>query len=200
VRDIGRQVGLASPSTVFTHINALEEKGFIRKVKESARSLIVMDKGWEELAKHGYVQKIPDDSRLRETAVFGGSGIEQFVELPVVGQIAAGEPILADHNIEDTFTVPKQLVGDRGSFMLRVKGNSMIGAGINNGDYVVVREQPTADNGDIVVALLDDEATVKTFYREKDGIRLQPQNYSMQPVVSKDVKVIGKVIALLRSL
>jgi len=200
VRDIGEHVGLASPSTVFSHLSSLEKKGFIRKEKDAARALIILDKGWQVLYANDYefgssgglmtgAERYPDNINLYQT-----------VSLPLIGEVAAGVPFYADQNITDSYTLPKQLVGDRGSFMLTIKGDSMIEAGINDGDYVVVREQPTADNGDIVVALLGDDATVKTFYREKDYIRLQPQNSSMEPIYTRDVQVIGKVIALLRAI
>ncbi|MCL2530213.1 MAG: transcriptional repressor LexA [Coriobacteriia bacterium] len=200
VRDIGEHVGLASPSTVFSHLSSLERKGFIRKEKDSARALIILDKGWEALRTHGYAAEAASAPGAAEPAYLANVNSYHAVSLPLVGEVAAGTPLYADQNITDSFTLPKQVVGDRGSFMLTIKGNSMIEAGINDGDYVVVREQPTAENGDIVVALMDDEATVKTFYREKDSIRLQPQNSSMEPIYTRDVQIIGKVIALLRAL
>ncbi|MDR2035293.1 MAG: transcriptional repressor LexA [Coriobacteriales bacterium] len=200
VRDIGDHVGLASPSTVFTHLTGLEHKGFIRRGKEAARAITILDKGWQELGKSDPAADAPDAPLTREPGHFGSSGSGKVIELPLLGQIAAGEPILATQNITDNYVLPKQLVGDRGSFMLTVKGDSMIEAGINNGDYVVVREQPTAQNGDIVVALIGEDATVKTFYKEKDRIRLQPQNSSMDPIYPDEVQIVGKVIALLRAL
>ena len=200
VRDIGEHVGLASPSTVFTHLTGLEQKGFIRRNKDSARAIIILEKGWRELGADEPGSMEPSVSASREHNTFGSSGTDNMVELPLLGRVAAGEPIYADQNIDDSFTLPKQIVGDRGSFMLTVKGDSMIEAGINDGDYVVVREQPTADNGDIVVAMIDEDATVKTFYREEDRIRLQPQNSSMEPIYTRDVKIVGKVIALLRTM
>ena len=200
VREIGEHVGLASPSTVFSHLTSLERKGFIRKEKDSARALIILDEGWQILRANGHEaggggSSAPEGADNRESI-----STYNVVRLPLIGEVAAGVPIYADQNITDSYTLPKQLVGDRGSFMLTIKGDSMIEAGINDGDYVVVREQPTADNGDIVVALLGDDATVKTFYREKDCIRLQPQNSSMEPIYSREVQIIGKVIALLRTL
>jgi len=200
IRDIGDEVGLASPSTVFSHLKTLEKKGYIRRGKDSARAIIILDKGWEELGQTGGEDSSATERSLRDSGAFGTVDSYAIVELPVIGQIAAGEPIYADQNITDSFALPKQLVGDRGSFMLTVKGDSMIEVGINNGDYVVVREQPTADNGDIVVALLGEDATVKTFYREEDCIRLQPQNSALEPIYTNDVQIIGKVIALLRAL
>ncbi len=200
VRDIGEHVGLASPSTVFTHLTSLEQKGYIRREKESARAIIILDKGWQELGELDTDVASSYPAPDHYTGSYGSTGSHTVIELPLIGQVAAGEPIYADQNIEDSFTLPRQIVGDRGSFMLTIKGDSMIEAGINDGDYVVVREQHTADNGDIVVALIDEDATVKTFYREQDRIRLQPQNSSMEPIYSRDVQIVGKVIALLRAM
>ena len=199
VRDIGEHVGLASPSTVFTHLSSLEQKGYIRKEKDAARAIIILEKGWQVLNENGDFD-IAEMAPAGEASTHGAAGSGDIVELPLIGQIAAGEPIFATQNIEDSYKLPKQLVGDRGSFMLTIKGDSMIEAGINDGDYVVVREQPTADNGDIVVAMLGEDATVKTFYKEPNCIRLQPQNSTMEPIYSRDVQVVGKVIALLRSM
>lgn len=199
VRDIGEHVGLASPSTVFTHLTSLENKGFIKKQKDSARAIIILPKGWQVLGRDAGEGSMPL-SLLADDADRLASFDQSAVELPLVGQVAAGQPILAEQNIDDYFALPKQVVGENGSFMLTIKGDSMIEAGINDGDYVVVRQQPTADNGDIVVALLGEDATVKTFYREKDSIRLQPQNASMEPIYSRDVQIVGKVVALLRAM
>jgi repressor LexA len=186
VRDIGKQVGLKSSSTVHSHLISLENKGYIRRDPSSARAIEII----------GGL----DDVDPEINSEYEYQYMQNVVKLPVLGRVAAGEPILADQNIEDSFALPTQVVGDTGSFMLTIHGNSMIEAGINDGDYVVVREQNTATNGDIVVALLGDEATVKTFYREPDRIRLQPQNSTMEPIYSRDVQIVGKVIALLRSL
>lgn len=182
VREIGAAVGLASSSTVHAHLQALDNKGFIKRDASSARAIVILD----------------DDNECSGGA--SPSLEHNVVRLPIVGQVAAGTPIYADENIEDTYALPKQLIGDTGSFMLTIKGESMIEAGIMDGDYVVVREQPTANNGDIVVALLGDEATVKTFYREEGRIRLQPENHRMDPIYTTEVIILGKVIALLRTL
>jgi repressor LexA len=182
VRDICEAVGLSSTSTVHAHLNTLEEKGFIRRDAAQARAISVVG---GESASPAF-----EDS----TAV-----IRNIVNLPLVGQVAAGLPILAEENIEENLSLPRQVVGDSASFMLTVRGDSMVDAGIFSGDYVVVREQPTANNGDIVVALIDSEATVKTYYREADRIRLQPENTLMEPIYVRDnVTILGKVIALLR--
>lgn len=183
VREIGDAVGLSSSSTVHSHLAALEAKGYIRRDPSKPRALEVLD--------------------FRDTA----SGVDygQVHAVPVVGQVAAGLPILASENIESTITLPAELAGEQ-TFVLRVRGDSMIEAGILNGDHVVVRQQETADNGDIVVAVMADEmsgepeATVKRFYREADRIRLQPENSSMEPIYSRDVTVLGKVVALFRTL
>ncbi|MCL1879370.1 MAG: transcriptional repressor LexA [Actinomycetia bacterium] len=183
VREICEAVGLSSPSTVHAHLNSLEEKGYIRREGAAARAISLIE------ADDGASPSEDFDHLLRNV-----------VSLPLVGQVAAGAPILAVENIEENLPLPKQVVGDTASFLLTVRGESMIDAGILNGDYVVVREQPTANNGDIVVALIDDEATVKTFYRETDRIRLQPENPTMEPIYVRDVTILGRVIALLRRL
>jgi repressor LexA len=198
VREIGEAVGLSSSSTVHSHLNTLENKGLIRRDPSSARALTITGQGEKRLG-------IVRPSGAKGGGADGqGAPLERLprnvVELPVVGRVAAGAPILAEQNVEESFVLPTQVVGDTGSFLLTVKGESMIEAGILDGDYVVVKEQPTANNGEIVVALLDDEATVKTFYREPDRIRLQPENSSMEPIYTRDVTILGKVIALLRTL
>ncbi len=185
VREIGEAVGLSSSSTVHSHLSALESKGFIRRDASSARALVIVDQ--ITIDETNSLTDEPDPYR-------------NVIALPLVGRVAAGEPILAEQNIEDTFTLPTQLVGDSSSFLLSDRGASMIDAGIFDGDYVVVREQRTADNGDIVVAMIEDNATVKTFYREPDRIRLQPENASMDPIYTTEATILGKVVALLRTL
>jgi repressor LexA len=182
VRDICEAVGLSSTSTVHAHLSTLEEKGFIRRDGSVARAISVV----------GSVTEAPELEDSTEV-------LRNVISLPLIGQVAAGTPILAEENIEESLPLPRQVVGDSASFMLTIRGDSMIDAGIMNGDYVVVREQPTANNGDIVVALIDSEATVKTYHREKDRIRLQPENSTMEPIYVRDnVTILGKVIALLR--
>jgi repressor LexA len=181
VREIGEAVGLSSSSTVHSHLAALESKGFIRRDPSKPRALEVLD------------------FRDTDSAIDFGS----VRAVPVVGQVAAGQPILASENIEATLPLPVELVGES-TFILRVRGDSMIDAGILDGDFVVVRQQPTATNGDIVVAMIDSdasgepEATVKRFFRESDRIRLQPENATMEPIYARDVTVLGKVVALFR--
>jgi repressor LexA len=178
VRDIGHAVGLSSSSTVHAHLAALEAKGLIRRDPSKPRALEVLDR-----------------NDAPPTVAMTASNV---VELPVIGAVAAGVPTLAAENIETTIPLPTEIVRDDSTFVLRVKGESMIDAGIFDGDYVVVHQQPTAVNGDIVVAQIDDEATVKRFFRESDRIRLQPENSTMDPIYARDVTVLGKVVAVFR--
>lgn len=177
VREIGESVGLSSSSTVHSHLAALEAKGFIRRDPSKPRALEVFD--------------FRDSDR--------GVDYGQACAVPLVGHVAAGEPILAAENIEATMTLPAELAGES-TFILRVRGDSMIEAGILDGDYVVVKQQSTAENGEIVVAMLEDEATVKRYFRESDRIRLQPENSALEPIYSRDVTVLGKVVALFRKI
>ncbi len=177
VREIGESVGLSSSSTVHSHLAALEAKGFIRRDPSKPRALEVFD------------------FRDGDRAIDYG----QARAVPLVGSVAAGQPILAAENIESTMTLPAEMA-DESTFILRVRGDSMIEAGILDGDYVVVKQQSTAQDGEIVVAMLEDEATVKRFYRESDRIRLQPENSALEPIYSRDVTVLGKVIALFRKI
>lgn len=183
VREIGDAVGLSSSSTVHSHLNSLEDKGYIKRDPSSARAISL-------IFQEDQTPSVPSQPQIPRTVV----------ELPLLGRVAAGIPTLAEQNIEESLLLPTQIVGDTSSFMLTVKGDSMVEAGILDGDYVVVKEQPTANNGEIVVALIDDEATVKTFYKEADRIRLQPENHTMEPIYTRDVTILGKVIALLRTL
>ncbi|MDO4399582.1 MAG: transcriptional repressor LexA [Coriobacteriia bacterium] len=190
VREICTAIGLSSPSTVQVHLNSLEERGFIHRDALKSRSITLTDKGREELGITEPVEAPPTPAPAPTDF--------NLITLPLVGQVAAGVPILAEENIEDTITLPVDIVGDSASFLLSVHGESMIEAGINDGDYLVVREQSVANNGDIVVALIDDGATVKRFYREADHIRLQPENSSMEPIITRDCAIVGKVVALFR--
>lgn len=186
VREICASIGLSSPSTVQVHLNSLEAAGYIHRDAQKSRSITLTAKGREELGLE------------EEPTVFSRDDDFNIITLPLVGQVAAGVPILAEENIEDTISLPVDIVGDSASFLLSVHGESMIEAGINDGDYLVVREQSTANNGDIVVALIDDGATVKRFYREGDHIRLQPENSYMEPIITRDCAIVGKVVALFR--
>jgi len=175
VREIGEAVGLSSSSTVHSYLSKLESMGFIRRDPTKPRAIEILEEApWRQ---------------------------KQMTPVPLVGRVTAGEPILAVENIEETYPFPTELVGDDEAFMLAVKGTSMIDAGILDGDYVLVRSQTTARNGDIVVALIDEEeATVKRFFKEKDYIRLQPENPTMDPICSRNVSILGKVIGVFRQL
>ena len=173
VREIGLAVGLKSSSTVHGYLKRLEEKGHIRR----------------------------DPTKPRAVELIGGLGQIDYSDInvvPVLGRVAAGQPILAAENHDFSLPLPASYFGDGDFFMLTVRGTSMIEAGIHEGDLVVVRQQPSANNGDIVVAMIGDEATVKRFYRESDHIRLQPENQSMEPILTRDVSILGKVVGLLR--
>lgn len=192
VREIGDAVGLKSPSTVHMHLQTLEQKGLIRRTANKSRTIELVD-------CHGPSHQAVED---------GGATLAQVdidmdsstLRLPLVGRVAAGVPILAEQNVEESFTLPTGIVGDNCSFMLRVKGDSMINAGIFDGDYLVVRETSDAVNGEIVVALVGDGATVKTFYRERDRCRLQPENDAMEPIYVENPRILGRVTALLRTI
>jgi repressor LexA len=180
VRDIGKAVGLTSSSTVHAHLSNLEKIGLLRRDPSKPRAIELLD-------------------RAVGSAVESVLGVVRSDGLPLVGSVAAGQPILAEENIEDYVSVPQAAGGDSGAYLLRIRGDSMTGAGILEDDLVVVRPQDTAKDGDIVVALLGEEATVKRFFRESDHVRLQPENDSMDPIRSKEVKVLGRVVGLLRS-
>lgn len=188
VREMAAAVGLSSPSTVHAHLSALEAHGLIKRDKTKPRALEVFEQ------ENGIVNT--------EDATEGKALPEMrgVVSLPLVGRVAAGLPILAEQNIEDTFTVPTEIASDSSSFILEVHGNSMINVGIYNGDYIIVREQPSAMNGDIVVAMIDGSATVKTFYKERGRVRLQPENDAMEPIYADKPTILGKVVALMRRL
>ncbi len=184
VREVCQELGLSSPSTVHVHLKALEDKGLINRDPLKSRSITLAN----SIAK-------PAEPNI-VSPIFGAT--ESTVKLPLVGDVAAGTPLLAEENITDMITLPTEIVGDTASFLLSVHGDSMIECGINDGDYIVVREQQTANNGDIVVALIDDGATVKRFYRESDHFRLQPENSSMEPIIVRECSIVGKVVALFR--
>jgi repressor LexA len=187
VRDIGKAVGLASSSTVHAHLANLEKLGMLRRDPSKPRALELLDRAAASVteAVEGVVEEV--------RAFVRPAG------LPVVGQVAAGQPILAEENIEEYVEVPSAAGGEEGEFVLRVRGESMIDAGILEGDYVVVRPQEQAADGDIVVAMVGEEATVKRFFREADHVRLQPENKTMEPIRTKDVRVVGRVVGLFRS-
>jgi len=173
VREICDAVNLKSTSTVHGHLNRLEKKGMIRRDPTKPRAIEILDDSFYEI-RH------------------------ELVDVPIVGKVTAGQPILAVENIEDYFPLPVEYVKNDTVYMLHVQGDSMIEAGIFNNDLVLVRKQSSAENGDIVVALIEDSATVKRFFREKDHIRLQPENSAMNPIIVRDVTILGKVIGLFR--
>lgn len=178
VREIGAAVGLRSSSTVHGHLRRLERKGYIRRDPTKPRAIEILNN--EEMA----------ESQI----------MKDLIAVPIVGNVTAGQPILAVENVEDYFPLPRDFASDEATFMLRIQGDSMIEAGILDGDYVVVRQQPDAINGDIIVALLENEATVKRFFKEPDHIRLQPENPVYEPIITTDVHILGKVIGVLRRL
>jgi repressor LexA len=186
VRDIGKAVGLASSSTAHAHLANLERLGMLRRDPTKPRAIELLDRMRGDVG--GAVGSMADNVR---SLVRPG--------LPLVGHVAAGQPILAEENIEDYVQVPPIAGGDEGEYVLRVRGESMKDIGILEGDYVVVRPQDTASDGEIVVALVGEEATVKRFFREDDHVRLQPENASMEPIRSKDVRVLGRVVGLFRN-
>ncbi|MCI8991374.1 MAG: transcriptional repressor LexA [Eubacterium sp.] len=175
VREICAAVKLKSTSSVHSHLETLEKNGYIRRDPTKPRAIEVID----------------DNFNLTR---------REMVQVPIIGTVAAGQPILAQENIENYFPVPAEMMPNSESFILKVKGESMINAGILNGDNVLVQQQDTAQNGDIIVALIDDSATVKTFYKEEGFIRLQPENDTMEPIIVEDAQILGKVFGVFRFL
>ena len=173
VRDIGLAVNLKSTSSVHSHLETLEKNGYIRRDPTKPRTIEIID----------------DNFNLTR---------REMVNVPVIGQVAAGQPLLAVENITGYFPIPAEYLPNEETFMLNVKGNSMINAGINDGDQIIVAKRPVANNGDIVVALVNDSATVKRFYKEDDCIRLQPENDTMEPIIVDDCDILGKVIGLFK--
>ena len=173
VRDIGAAVNLKSTSSVFSHLEALEKNGYIRR----------------DLAKPRAIEIVDDSFNLVR---------RELVNVPIVGTVTAGQPILAVENIDGYFPVPAEYMPNVQTFMLKVKGDSMINAGIFNGDQILVEQQNTAENGDKVVALIEDSVTVKTFYKENGHFRLQPENDTMDPIIVENLQILGKVIGLFR--
>ena len=172
VRDIGKAIGLTSSSTVHAHLANLEKLGVLRRDPTKPRAIeVLVDKAKAAAATSG---------------------------LPLVGQVAAGQPVLAEENIEEYVTVPELAGGDEGEYVLRIRGESMKNAGILEGDYVVVRRQDTATDGEIVVALVGEDATVKRFFREEDHVRLQPENEALEPIRTRDVQLLGRVVGVCR--
>ncbi len=173
VREICQAVHLKSTSSVHSHLESLEKNGYIRRDPTKPRAIEILDESFQMLRR-------------------------EMVNVPVVGTVAAGQPIFAEQNIENYFPIPSEYMPNQPSFILKVKGDSMVNAGILDGDRVVVQQQSTAENGDIVVALVDDSATVKTFYKEDGYFRLQPENDAMEPIIVKDLQILGKVFGVMR--
>ena len=175
VRDIGKAVGLASSSTVHAHLANLEKVGLLRRDPSKPRAIELLFERAKKAVRPGY-------------------------ELPLIGQVAAGEPIVAEENVEEYIEVPDVIGGEDGDYILNVRGESMVEAGIFEGDYVVVRPADDAANGEIVVALIGEDATVKRFFRESDHIRLQPENETMEPIRTTEATVLGKVVGVFRKI
>jgi repressor LexA len=171
VRDIGKAIGLTSSSTVHAHLANLEKLGLLRRDPTKPRAMEILEKAKKAVLPSG---------------------------LPLVGRVAAGSPLLAEENIEEHLDIPSVAGGDEGDYVLRVAGDSMKNAGILEGDYVVVHQQDTARDGDIIVALMGEEATVKRFFRETDHVRLQPENEALEPILTRDVQVLGRVVGVFR--
>ena len=188
VREIGKAVGLSSTATVHAYLAKLEEKGYIKKETQKGRTLRLLK---------GSNNKSVEKEKIEEKSFYND---RESVDVPVVGKITAGAPILAVENITDSFLIPVDFVGNSESFMLTVSGESMIEAGILDGDYILVKKQNVARNGEIVVAMIEDEATVKTFFKEDGHIRLQPENSTMDPIIVPDCQILGKVVGVFRRL
>ena len=173
VREICQAVGLKSTSSVHSHLESLEKNGYIRRDPTKPRAIEILDDSFQMVRR-------------------------EMVNVPVVGTVAAGQPILAEQNIDSYYPIPAEFMPNEQTFILKVKGDSMVNAGILNGDSVVVKQQSTAHNGEIVVALVEDSATVKTFYKEDGHIRLQPENDTMDPIIVDDCQILGKVFGVFR--
>ena len=191
VREICKAVGLNSTATVQGYLKVLEERGYVKKENQKGRTI--------RLLKNFKGENVVSDA-LGVSATKEYYSNKEMVNVPLVGKITAGQPILAVENITDTFPIPIDFIGNSESFMLTVRGESMIEAGILDGDYILVKKTNSAENGQIVVALIDDEATVKTFYKEKGHIRLQPENSTMDPIIVPDCKILGKVSGVFRKM
>lgn len=173
VRDICEAVHLKSTSSVHSHLETLEKNGYIRRDPTKPRAIEILDESFNLLRR-------------------------EMANVPIVGRVAAGEPLLAEQNVESYFPIPTEFLPNNQTFLLKVQGESMINAGILDGDYVLVEQRQTARNGEMVVALVEDGATVKTFYKEEGVIRLQPENDTMDPIIVPDVMIMGKVIGVFR--
>ena len=187
VREICEAVSLKSTSSVHAHLETLEKNGYIRRDPAKPRAIEIMDSAFNQAMKESFIQSPTDNEYSRE-----------LVNIPMVGTVAAGEPLLAVENVTDYFPVPVDMLPNAETFMLRVKGDSMINMGIYEGDQLIVERKNTASNGEVIVALVDDSATVKRFYKENGHYRLQPENDDMDPIIVDHCEIIGKVIGLIR--
>ena len=194
VRDICTEVGLKSTSSVFSYLNDLEQAGLIRKDPSHPRAIEILDKS--------HSGKASKSSKTKELSPVHSSPVEEsmkeMVSVPVIGTVAAGTPIFAEENVSDHFPLPTEILPNQETFILKVKGDSMINVGIFDGDYLMVAKQNTCSDGEVVVALVEDSATVKRFYKEKGYIRLQPENDTMEDIIVNDCQILGKAIWLIR--
>ncbi len=197
VREIGNAVGLSSTSTVHAQLKKLRDAGFLEKDNDKTRALKLTPKYYD-----AYEEGAPAEDMLGTSSFdrFYEKVQSEFLQVPVLGRVAAGQPILAVEEATESFPLPMRFARNKDLFMLTVSGESMIEAAILDGDYVIVERQQTANNGDIVVALVDDSATVKTFYKENGHFRLQPENSSMDPIIVNEVMILGKVVGVFRSM
>lgn len=197
VREIGNAVGLSSTSTVHAQLKKLRDAGFLEKDNDKTRALKLTDKYYET-----YEDGMPEPDTFSVSAFdrFYERVQSEYLQVPVLGRVAAGQPILAVEEATESFPLPMSFARNKDLFMLTVSGESMIEAAILDGDYVIVERQQTANNGDIVVALVEDSATVKTFYKENGHFRLQPENSSMEPIIVNEVMILGKVVGVFRSM
>lgn len=197
VREIGNAVGLSSTSTVHAQLKKLRDAGYLEKDNDKTRALKLTDKYYET-----YEDGVPEQDTFSASAFdrFYEKVQTEYLQVPVLGRVAAGQPILAVEEATESFPLPMTFARNKDLFMLTVSGESMIEAAILDGDYVIVERQQTANNGDIVVALVEDSATVKTFYKENGHFRLQPENSSMEPIIVNEVMILGKVVGVFRSM
>ena len=202
VREICDAVSLKSTSSVFAHLERLEDFGYIRRDPTKPRAIEIMDKDFNDIRKDALFHTVEGDRSLESEdniiPMMTDKTSSELVNVPIVGTVAAGQPILATENIEQYFPIPAEYMPKNQSFMLKVKGESMINAGILDGDTLLVEQTNTARNGDMVVALVEDSATVKTFYKEDGHIRLQPENDTMEPIIVDDCRILGKAFGVIR--
>jgi len=195
VRDIGSAVNLSSPASVHSQLEKLENKGYIIRDKTKPRAIEIVEDKADRANKYG--DKYSDNYNDKNNN-YADDIQKEVVSVPVIGSVAAGSPLFAEENIEDFFPIPAEYLGSKTTFMLKVRGDSMINIGIFDGDTIIVEQCQTASNGDVVVALIDDSATVKTFYKEKGHIRLQPENDDYEPIITDNCTILGKYIGLVR--